>query len=60
MHKGNGPRSNKQHELVVEEESRQIKVINIVEIELQIAAMEQMQFVWLSDPAPVYTDENPD
>lgn len=43
----------------MEEESWQINLINIVEIELQMAAVEQMQFVRLSDPAPIYTDENP-
>lgn len=59
MHEGNRPRSNKQPELVMEEESWQINLINIVEIELQMAAVEQMQFVRLSDPAPIYTDENP-
>lgn len=42
MYEGNRPRSNKQHELMMEEKSCQINLINILEIELQMAAMEQM------------------
>lgn len=41
-YKGNGPRRNQQHELMMEEKSCQINLINILEIELQMAAMEQM------------------
>lgn len=42
VYKGNRPRSNMHHELTMEEKSCNINLINILEIELQMAAMEQM------------------
>lgn len=42
MYNGNRPRSNKDHELMMEEKSCQINLINILQIELQMVAVEQM------------------
>lgn len=42
MYNDNRPRSNKHHELMMEEKSCQINLINILQIELQMVAVEQM------------------
>lgn len=42
VYNGNRPRSNKHNELMMEEKSCQINLINILQIELQMVAVEQM------------------